>query len=237
GSTACADGVVDVTEAAEAGRLAVQVAGGAEQQDRVLVAPDGLRVAVKVQVDVAKAVPGVCLGAEIAQLADEGERLLAVGERLVIVAQLGEIPADVVEGTGLPFPAARGLILPQALARVLQCLPVPALRPGQPGQVHMSLGLAGVVAKFSVQIQGDQVVGACVVELLESPVGEPQPTASGGLADLVTLTPGSGQGRALGGLQLLPVSPPIQERSQGRGEPPGIGVEAGRGSGDRGQQY
>src|SRR6185437_2022392 len=152
GSAPFADGVVEVTEAAESGRLAVQVAGGAEQEDRVLVAPGGFLVAVKAQVDVAEAVPGVGLGAEIAQLADDGERLLAVGERLVVVAQLGIVPADVVERTGLPFPAARGLIVPEALEGVLQRLPVPSLRSGQPGQVHMSLGLAGAVAEFGEQV-------------------------------------------------------------------------------------
>ena len=44
--------------------------------------------------------------------------------------------------------------------------------------VGSSLGLAGVVAEFSKQVQGEQVVGACVVELLEPGAGQPEALGS-----------------------------------------------------------
>src|SRR5580704_3636380 len=123
-----------VTEVPEAGGFAVRVVGGAEQVQRLLVAFDGLLVAAKVMVDVTETVAGVRLAGEVAEHAENGESLLTTGECLVIVAMFGKVPADVIEGPGLPCWVARGLVMPEALAGMIECFPSAALCPGQPGE-------------------------------------------------------------------------------------------------------
>ena len=95
------------------------------------------------------------LAVQIAELADDGESLLAMGEGLVVVVLLGKVPGDVVEGSGLPGPAPRGPGVREALPGMTECFRVAALSSGQPGEAQVSLGLAGVIAEFPEQIQSE----------------------------------------------------------------------------------
>lgn len=144
--------------------------------------------------------PVVRLAVAVVELAADGERLPATGQGLLVVLLLGGVPADVVEGLGLPGTPARGLVVPQARAGVMEPFVVPALHSGQPGQVQVDLGLAGVVTGLLEQVQGTQAVRARVVELLEARAGEPEPAIRGGLADPVVQALRRGQARDVGGL-------------------------------------
>ena len=53
------------------------------------------------------------LAVAIVELAEDDKSLLAAGRRLVVILLLGKVPADVVEGPGLPCRGSRGLVMPR----------------------------------------------------------------------------------------------------------------------------
>lgn len=143
-------GTVGVTEVGEAGGLVEAVVGLVEQVDGLPVARDGLRVLAEVPLDVAEAAPGVGLPVEIPDLLDQREGLPAVVEsRPRVIAKSDLVPADVVEGDGLPEPVVHGPVVRERLAGVTERLPVLAPVRGHPAEVSVDAGLPGVVAEFS----------------------------------------------------------------------------------------
>src|SRR5215213_2760141 len=78
----------------------------------------------------------------------EGQRLLAVGQGLLVVAELGVTPAHTVECSGLPDPVSRGPEQMEGLQVVAKRFPVAVLPPKHEGKVAVRAGLAGVVVEI-----------------------------------------------------------------------------------------
>jgi len=113
-------GVLGLTEVGETGGFAVAIPAPMEQVDGLPVADDSLLVLTKMMVDIAEAVPDVGLAVEIADLQAQDKGLTTVNERLVIVAQLSGIPAQVVEGRGLPCQVTGRPIVLEAVMGVVK---------------------------------------------------------------------------------------------------------------------
>src|ERR1044072_3722488 len=85
--------VVGVAEAGEAVRVVVVGADFAIQIDGVLVAGDGVGMVAEEIRDVAGAVPAGGLSVEIFQCPEQVEGLAAVAQCLLMIAELGVVPA------------------------------------------------------------------------------------------------------------------------------------------------
>src|SRR5712691_5467730 len=79
--------VVGVAEVSQDDGLPVEFSGRGEEAQSLLVAPDGLLVLTEPVMDVAEAVPNVCLVELIVQPALQGQRPLAVHQSLTVVSE------------------------------------------------------------------------------------------------------------------------------------------------------
>src|SRR3954447_2999033 len=93
--------VLAIAQVDERLSLAGQVAELADQRDRPVVAGDGALVLAQVVVDVAEAVPGPGLRVQVAEPGGQRDRLLAVPQRLPVVAEQGQVPAQRVQRPAL----------------------------------------------------------------------------------------------------------------------------------------
>jgi len=96
--------VVRVAEVGQRDRLLVPVAELAEQLRRAPVAVGGLGVPAQVLVGVAETVPGQRGPVAVAELLVQRERLPAVREGQLVLAQVGVVPPDRVQRGGLAGP-------------------------------------------------------------------------------------------------------------------------------------
>jgi hypothetical protein len=84
----------------------------------------------------------------------QGECLLAVDQCLFVVPQQRTVPADGVEGVGLPGPVADGAVQREGPLAVADRLPVPAV-PQHPHEAVVGVRLTGRVVEFGVQVEGE----------------------------------------------------------------------------------
>src|SRR5262249_11420168 len=154
---------------------------------------------------------------------------LAAGEGLPVVAEQGVQPADLVEGAGLPGLVAGGPEQVEGLPGVVEGLRGVALPLPQVGQVVVGAGLPDLVADLTVQVEGVAELGVGVVEATQPGVGAGEVAVGVSLCGRVGQPPGGGHRGAPGSGPVVPMPPSVEERPQGPGQLPGVGVEPGDG--------
>jgi hypothetical protein len=198
----------------------------------------GLGDVAQVQVDVADAVQGVGGAAAVPGVTVQAQRPLAVGQRPVVLAQVGVQPADPVLQGGLGPPVPDGLEHPQRVQRDGQRLGVAFLFLQHAGQAVEHHGLVGPVAELTElierppEVRVSRLVGAGLrLDVAEQVVRV-------GQGERVVQPGGRGQRDPLGRGVVLPPAAPVEERAERPGDLPGVGVEvAGVGEGDQREQH
>ena len=121
------------------------------QLERAPVALGRLPVPAQVVVGEAEAVPGAGLPVPVAGLQLQGQRPLAVGERLVVLAELGVVPAGLVQRAGLAGEVTGRGVERLGLPHVAQRLAVAVPLLPQPAQAQVGVRLTDVVADLGAQ--------------------------------------------------------------------------------------
>ena len=161
-----------------------------------------------------------------------------MGEGLPGVSEQHLIPADVVERPGLPEAPAGGTGQGKCLLAVGECLLGSALLLEHRAEVHVAVGLAGLVAEILEQAQGLPGVSMGLVVAAEPGTGPAEAAMGMGLPTPVSALPGGSQGGVLDGGPVVPVPPPQKELSQRPGKLPGVsGLPGGGGQLDRSEQH
>ncbi len=189
-------------------------------------------------VRVAETVPGGGLGVAVAQLLVHGQGLLAGGEGLAVVAELGVAPADCVEGIGLAGPVTGGPVQVERPLRVPergQVVPPPGTHKPE---VQVGQRLAGAVAQLDAQVEAAREVrlGFPVAAELSEHAGQPAMRVDPGRP--VIQPYGGLKGDRLHGRPLVPAALPVEVVPERPGQLPGVGVEAIAGrTGDGREQH
>ena len=155
-----------------------------------------------------------------------------------MVAEQGVVPADRVEGVGLPgrWPAARNrsrACWAWSSASLVAALPLAHM-----GEAVVGVGLPDPVAGLGGQVEGVPQLGVGVVEAAQPGVGAGEDAVGAGLRGRVAQPLGGGHRGPLGGGPVVPVPAPVEEGVEGPGQLPGVGVEPGGGGVlDGGEQH
>jgi hypothetical protein len=102
-----------------------------------------------------------------------------------MVAELGVVPADRVEGFGLPLLVAGGPVQVESLSGVVEGLAVATLPRPHQGEVAVGVGLPDLVAGLGRQVEAVLEVGVGVVVAAQLGVGAGQVAVSVGLCGRV----------------------------------------------------
>ena len=166
-----------------------------------------------------------------------GQRLLAAGQRLLVVAQEGVKPTDRVERLGLAARVAGDAVQLQYGLSVAQRLVVPAfgLQDERDGVVGMRC--ATRIVDLYEQVERTPEIGVAVPGQPEPGLGVAEVAVRMSLSLPVSGRARGPQGGAVDVDQAVPVRHPVQEVGENPGQLPGMGGEAGGcGVRDRGQQ-
>src|SRR6185437_5623779 len=117
--------------------------------------------------DVGNAVHGPGGTQDVIELLLYRVSLLAAGQGLLVVTELGMKPADAVERAGLASPTASELVMAVRELRVPQRLGVVAVGLKDAGNVHVSRTKSRVVANLAEELQPTLVVVVGVVPATE----------------------------------------------------------------------
>lgn len=127
---------------------------------------------------VSEAVPDVGLAVKVVELPVQGQRAPARGQGFVVLAELGVVPADVVERVGLTADVGRAAAQPQRATCAGQRGTVPAPVLQQPAEVLLYESLADIVAMFLVTFAGVLELRVCLIEQARTPVRQPETVVS-----------------------------------------------------------
>ena len=217
----------------------------AERRTDLAIGLDGLGVVrlglgdvPQVQVDVADAVQGVGGAAAVPGVAVQAQRPLAVGQRPVVLAQVGVQPADPVLQGGLLPPVPDGLEHPQCVQRDGQRLGVAFLFLQHACQAVEHHGLVGPVAELAELIERSPEVRVGVGVRAGLRLDASEQVVRVGQGERVVQPGSRGQRDLLGRGVVLLTAAPVEERAERPGDLPGVGVEvAGVGEGDQREQH
>ena len=148
----------------------------------MLIAVSRLSVMVEVLVGVAHAVPGTGLAPAFAEVLQNGECLLAVGEPLLILAELDVVRSDHVERVGLSGTVARRSEQFQGRTIVGECVAVAALSFQEPAEVEVMRPWPAASSSSRKSIQRPQQVIAGVVMVVQPDMGAAEAVVSAGKA-------------------------------------------------------
>ena len=118
-------------------------------------------------VGAAQAVPGGCLSLTKAQFLQEHQRVLAVGQGLVILTDESVGPADVAERDGLPDRVAGEAECVQGPAGVRQSVREAVLVRGKFGHPEADIRLAAEITGCREGLQGAPVMGFGLLQTVQ----------------------------------------------------------------------
>ena len=133
---------LDVAEVIERVRFVEAVRQCPVEVDGALVAGDGSLVLAELVLDVAEAVPGSGLPVTLAHRADGVQRLLAVRDGLLVIAEQGVTEADVVEGLRLARQVPGRTEELEGAQGMAECVRGTLLPLGKPGEADVNSCLA-----------------------------------------------------------------------------------------------
>src|SRR5690242_14038294 len=128
------------------------------------MAHDRLRIVGEPAVGMGETVPGVCLAVLVAEFLQQGEGLLAIAQRTPVVAELDIVPADPVEGIGLPMLITRDARERKTILKVPQGVGLSSLPYGNICQTGGHVRLPDDVPQLGVAFHGSAVVSLGLVE-------------------------------------------------------------------------
>src|ERR1051326_1861318 len=146
-----AGGAAGVTQVGEDLGFVETVTEFPEQTQCALVTVGGVAMVADLVLDVAEAVPDVCLAAAVPQLMVQGQGLPAERAGLLGLAEQRVAIADGVERSGLPGSVPGGPEQAEGLFGLLDRVRDATLAPCYQGQRLVGPGLAEDVAEFAVQ--------------------------------------------------------------------------------------
>jgi hypothetical protein len=123
------------------------------------------------------------------------------------------VPADRVEGGGLPDLMIGGPIQVEGLPGVVEGLGVAVPPLPQVGEGVVDVGLLDPIAGPAVQVVAVSQLDMCVIEASQPGVGTGEEAVSAGLRGRVGQPPGG----VLGGGEVVPVAPPVEEGGESSG--------------------